>query len=127
MHSHPYFSNPNVTYNGQPVGTAENAFQPTNNAHTLNNTAFTVANFRGCTQNCQGGATPTLPPSCVSAPANQFAWWRGEGDAVDLVGLYPGTIGGGATFAGGKMGQAFSFDGTTGYVATNLDVQASAM
>jgi hypothetical protein len=40
------------------------------------------------------------------------AWWPGEGNANDIAGTNNGTLLNGATFAPGKVGQAFSFDGT---------------
>ena len=48
--------------------------------------------------------------SCASAPGNMIAWWKAEGDATDSVDSHDGTIND-ATFATGKVGQAFSFDG----------------
>jgi probable HAF family extracellular repeat protein len=62
-----------------------------------------------------GGAT-ALPSGAVS-------WWPGNGNANDTIGSNNGTLTGDATIAPGFVGQAFSFDGTTGYVqssATNL-------
>ncbi|HEY9503255.1 MAG TPA: M12 family metallo-peptidase [Pyrinomonadaceae bacterium] len=41
----PFWSNPNVNFNGDPTGVATGS-QPANNARTLNTTAATVANFR---------------------------------------------------------------------------------
>ena len=46
-----YWSNPDITYNGEPTGTADN-----NNARTLNNTAGTVARFRQLGMNESGDA-----------------------------------------------------------------------
>lgn len=37
--------------------------------------------------------------------------WPGDGDAVDTTGQHPGALLGGATFATGRVGQAFSLDG----------------
>lgn len=54
---------------------------------------------------------------CVDQPAGLVAWWRGEGDAADGLGIHNGTLGGGITFAPGKVGQAFSFDGIDDYVS----------
>ena len=51
-----YWSNPNVDYQGNPAGIANSA----NNALTLNNTAYTVANFRS-----SGSPNPT--PQCDMA------------------------------------------------------------
>ena len=41
-----YWSNPNVSYGGLPMGIPEGQFQAADNHKTLNNTALTVANFR---------------------------------------------------------------------------------
>src|SRR5262245_18437728 len=58
--------------------------------------------------------TPASPPSCV--PDGLTAWWRGENNALDTVGLYSGTPVGGMTFVSGKVGQAFSFDGLDDHI-----------
>jgi hypothetical protein len=42
----PYWSNPNLTYGGDPLGVPEGEAYAAENYRTLNNTAFTVANFR---------------------------------------------------------------------------------
>src|SRR5262249_19160025 len=39
--------------------------------------------------------------------------WPGEGDARDIVGDNDGTLVNGVTFAPGRVGQAFSFDGAS--------------
>ena len=43
--------------------------------------------------------------------AGLVSWWRAEGNAHDARGTNHGTLENGATFAPGKVGQAFSFDG----------------
>jgi tetratricopeptide (TPR) repeat protein len=43
-------------------------------------------------------------------------WWRGEGNASDSAGTNNGVLQEGVAFVAGKVGQAFSFDGTNGYV-----------
>ena len=45
------------------------------------------------------------------------ASWSGEGNANDIVGVNNGTLVNGAGFAAGEVGQAFSFDGVSGYVS----------
>jgi hypothetical protein len=45
-----------------------------------------------------------------------LAWWPGDGNANDIVGGNNGTLVGGVSFVPGEVGQAFSFDGATGYV-----------
>jgi YD repeat-containing protein len=47
----------------------------------------------------------------VAVPLGALAWWRAEADALDSLGASDGTLVGGASFALGNTGQAFSFDG----------------
>ena len=55
--------------------------------------------------------------ACVPSPAGLVGWWPGEGNANDIIGTDNGILQGGATAnAAGEVGQAFSFDGTNGYV-----------
>ncbi len=63
--------------------------------------------------------TPRSPArACVAPPANLTAWWKGENNANDVTAEYNGTAGGDLSYAGGEVGQAFSFDGTQSpYVA----------
>jgi hypothetical protein len=62
----------------------------------------------------------------IAPPAGIVSWWSGDGDAANLVGS-PGTLGGGADFTAGMVGQAFQFNGSGQYVATDLDVQPAAL
>lgn len=69
------------------------------------------------------GATATSPPVsvtvdpvCVPAPLGLVGWWRGEGSATDVMGVNSGVLANGVTLGAGKVGQAFEFDGLTGYV-----------
>lgn len=55
--------------------------------------------------------TPIPPPS------GMVGWWTGDGNTNDLVGGNHGTLQNGATFAAGKVDQAFSFDGIDDRVA----------
>src|SRR5262245_44791135 len=50
-------------------------------------------------------------PAAVAPPAGLVSWWTGDGTAADLMGVHNGTLVGGATYATGRVGQAFSFDG----------------
>lgn len=54
-------------------------------------------------------AAPMPPPCLVS-------WWPGDGSADDVAGTNHGTLKGGAGFAPGVIGSAFSFDGVDDYV-----------
>ncbi|TAK36653.1 MAG: hypothetical protein EPO21_01945 [Chloroflexota bacterium] len=49
-------------------------------------------------------------------PIGLLDYWPADGDASDAVGSHPGTTQGGVSFVPGKAGQAFSFDGSSGYV-----------
>src|SRR5262249_24714789 len=53
-------------------------------------------------------------------------WYRAEGNALDAVGEASGTIQNGVPFAAGKVGQAFHFGGSTGFIsAPALDYDGS--
>src|SRR5688572_22736252 len=43
------------------------------------------------------------------------SWWQGGGNALDSVSANNGSLVGGVTYASGKEGTGFSFDGT-GYI-----------
>ncbi|MDZ7369489.1 MAG: DUF1349 domain-containing protein [candidate division KSB1 bacterium] len=65
------------------------------------------------------------PPVCVNPPSGLVSWWPGENNANDIQSSNHGALQNGATFATGKVGQAFSFDGVDDYVSvpdnTNWD------
>jgi len=54
--------------------------------------------------------------SCLTPPSNMVSWWDGEGNADDIIGTNSGTLQNGTSFSPGKVGQAFSLDGTNDYV-----------
>ncbi|MFN2576660.1 MAG: LamG-like jellyroll fold domain-containing protein [Pyrinomonadaceae bacterium] len=49
--------------------------------------------------------------TCTTPPGAMISWWPGDGNADDIQGpaFENGTLQGGATFAPGKVGQAFKF------------------
>jgi Concanavalin A-like lectin/glucanases superfamily/Bacterial Ig domain/FG-GAP-like repeat/Regulator of chromosome condensation (RCC1) repeat/Immunoglobulin domain/IPT/TIG domain len=53
---------------------------------------------------------------CATPPSGLVGWWPAEGNANDVVSGNNGALEGGATFASGKVGHGFRFDGTNGYV-----------
>jgi hypothetical protein len=61
--------------------------------------------------NNHGAIVQTLQP-----PPSLLAWYAGDGDARDSAGRNDGAVLGGTTFEQGVVGQAFHFDGQTGYV-----------
>jgi hypothetical protein len=54
---------------------------------------------------------------CAPMSSGMVSWWPAEGNADDIIGVNNGTLVGGASFADGEVGQAFSFDGSSGYVS----------
>jgi hypothetical protein len=62
------------------------------------------------------GGVNTLDYSAYNGLPGLVAWYPGEGDASDVIAGNNGTLHGGVTFAPGKVGQAFSFNGVDGYV-----------
>ncbi len=50
-------------------------------------------------------------------PSQIIARWSAEGDARDGVGSHHGVLMGGASFAPGRVGQAFSLDGVDDYIS----------
>ncbi len=57
--------------------------------------------------------------ACVPVPADAISWWRAEGYATDALSTNHGILQNEATFAAGKVGQAFSLDGASNVVITN--------
>jgi hypothetical protein len=55
-------------------------------------------------------------PLCDPPGGGLVGWWPAEGNTADLQGTNAATLQGNVTFAPGKAGQAFSFDGATGAV-----------
>jgi len=49
-----------------------------------------------------------LDGGCIPPPPGLVGWWPGDGNAGDMVDGHPGTLVNGATFAPGKVAQAFS-------------------
>jgi len=54
------------------------------------------------------------PTNCTPPPSGLVGWWRGDGDCLDAAGTNNGTFQGGATFALGEVGEAFSFNPVSG-------------
>ena len=54
--------------------------------------------------------------SSVPVPANIVSWWPAGGNANDAITSNHGTLYNGGTYAAGKVGQAFKFDGNNDHV-----------
>ena len=55
--------------------------------------------------------------TCTPLPSGAVSWYRAENNPFDSQGGNHGTLQGGAGFAAGNVGQAFSFNGTNGFVS----------
>ena len=66
-----------------------------------------------CEAHCGSGmvGTVNVAAACVAPPANMVAWYPGDGNGRDIASGNNGALQNGTTFAVGKVGQAFSFDG----------------
>jgi choice-of-anchor C domain-containing protein len=53
----------------------------------------------------------TLASECDPPPSGLIAWWRGENDTLDFAGGNNGTWSGSASYAPGKVGESFDFNG----------------
>jgi uncharacterized repeat protein (TIGR01451 family) len=58
-----------------------------------------------------------IAPLCAPAPDRLTSWWNAEGHPNDIVGGNNGTLQNGASYAQGRVGQAFTFDGTDQYIS----------
>jgi hypothetical protein len=56
---------------------------------------------------------------CLDPPPGMVSWWPGDGHALDIIGPNHGTLQNGASFAPGKVDQAFSFDGVDDLVGAS--------
>ena len=66
---------------------------------------------------------------CASPPSGMVSWWGGDNNALDRVGGFNGALHGDTTYAAGKVGQSFRFDGNGDYVSipqsANLPVRGT--
>ena len=78
----PYWSNPNLTYGGDPMGVPAGGFHPADNHQTLNNTCSTVANFRDG-PDAPGAFSKTSPSDgATGVPINPTLSWGNSNGAT---------------------------------------------
>ncbi len=92
-------------------------------SHTYTGAALGNYALRVTVQDDDGGSSTvnlTAAATSVTPPDGLIDWWTGDGlnatTAPDIAGTNPGTLMGGVTYAAGKVGNAFRFNGTDGYV-----------
>lgn len=73
-------------------------------------TAITSLTLLAQTATAQQWSTNTLPPGLI-------AWWQAEGNMLDSAGAHHGSGSASPTYAAGRFGQAFQFNGTDQSVA----------
>ena len=56
-------------------------------------------------------------PNAAPLPPGAIGWWPGENSPADRFGDLSGVVTGTVSYAAGQVGQAFSFNGSNGYVA----------
>ncbi|MDQ1557736.1 MAG: hypothetical protein QOD32_796, partial [Pyrinomonadaceae bacterium] len=90
---------------------------PTNAGALTNQASVAGAEVDSNNGNNSAQTTTTVNNAvCAAPPANMRAWYPGDGTADDVQGNNTGTPQNGATFAAGKVGQAFQLDGADDYV-----------
>lgn len=81
------------------------------------------------TASSSGGGWVDLTQASNPPPSDAVSWWRGEGNTLDSAGTNNGIAEGSVAYATGRIGQAFSFNGTDADVSVpltpTLDVGAS--
>ena len=77
--------------------------------------AVVITNNFGAVTSVTALLTLQNPPAC-SLPSGIVTWWTGDGDSTDKMAYLNGAIHGGTTFAPGKVGYAFSFNGVNSCV-----------
>ena len=74
------------------------------------NRALTEAEIRAIYEAGSAGKIKPEPPEPIEPPAGMVSWWPGDDHPNDAVDSNDGTLQGGATYAPGMVGPAFSFD-----------------
>ena len=114
-----YDSSPGSTPLAWQQGVQYVAFQnvAVTNGQSLTITINPGTNGAAMISGLQIGSVTHTPSPLASAPSGIVSWWRAEGNALDSIGTNNGALVGGAGYAAGEVGQAFSLNGTNGYVA----------
>ena len=104
-------------FNGVSLSGATNTALTFTNVQPSNSGSYSVVVTNSLGSITSSNAVLTvMPPACVPSSSNLVGWWAGEGNANDNIGGNNGTFQGVESFAAGKVGQAFNFNGTNQYV-----------
>jgi hypothetical protein len=66
-----------------------------------------------------GKCSSSGTPPCANPAEGLVGWWKGEGTTLDQAGTNNGTLSGNPSYAAGRVGQGFVFDGSGDAVALN--------
>jgi hypothetical protein len=92
----------------------------TNNSITISNVQpANVGSYQLVVTNFTGSLTSsavTLTLTCDGPPSGLVGWWQAESNALDSAGTDNGIVTNGVSYTGGKVGTAFNFDGTNGFI-----------
>ena len=116
-----------VYFGRRPPGGADAyTFEGSIDEASIFNRALTASEIQsiynaGSAGKCEQVIVPP-PPSCSPPSAGMVGWWRAENNGSDAATNNSGTMANGLSFAPGKVGQAFSFDGENDH----FDIPASA-
>ena len=105
-------------FNGAGIAGATNPTLTLANVQVTNAGSYSVAvtNPYGTAVSSNAILTVLQGDPCVSPPAGLVSWWAAENNANDPVGGNNGSLQGGATYAAGEVGLAFSLNGSGAYV-----------
>src|SRR5207245_921468 len=102
----------------------------TSSNYTINNIQLTDAGgYRAVVSNSYATVPSTTAflsviapltnvPGCILAPPGMVNWWPAEGNPNDIFAGKNATPQNGFSYAAGKQGLAFHFDGSTSYLTT---------
>jgi hypothetical protein len=98
--------------------------EATNGSYTLNNVQVTnaglyavlVTNLYGSILSSNAIITLDLQLGCTNLPPDIVSWWKGDGNADDIIDGNAGVFLNGGYFTNGMSGQAFWFDGINDHV-----------
>lgn len=99
--------------NALPTGTSATLSLPVVQPSDAGGYSVVVTNSYGAVTSAVATLTVLPPLPCTNPPAGLVGWWRAANNTLDTAGASHGTLAGNATFATGKVGRAFVFDGSS--------------
>jgi hypothetical protein len=106
------------SFEGAAIPGATNATLSLTNVQSLQAGAYSVGvtNIVGGVTSSNAQLSVNVPPPCMPSPQGLVGWWPGQNNGMDVRGINNGTLLNGASFAAGKVGQSFAFNGVNQFV-----------